>query len=52
MTRILPSFTFRWRSQITRSNTRASGVVPAQSSRANVISLAEVLIIVTFWLYL
>nr|XP_024216376.1 uncharacterized protein LOC106682048 [Halyomorpha halys] len=52
MTRILPSFTFRWRSQITRSNTRASGVVPAQSSRATVISLAEVLLVVTFWLFL
>lgn len=32
MTRMLPEFSFKWRSQIVRTNTKLAGVIPAESS--------------------
>ncbi|XP_014255384.2 uncharacterized protein LOC106669972 [Cimex lectularius] len=44
MTRMAPDFTFKWKSQIVRTNTRLAGITPAQPSNS-VIQTSDCLLI-------
>uniref|UniRef100_A0A146LBY2 Cubilin n=3 Tax=Lygus hesperus TaxID=30085 RepID=A0A146LBY2_LYGHE len=42
MTRLPPEFSFKWKSQIVRTNTRLAGITPVQPSRADRVSVVAI----------